>query len=80
MDAVIRWARRVALVAPFYPKGKGGRPPYLFETMLRVYSMQQCFALIDLSMEEALYDMQPLPQVAGLTLTRGGITDDNLGL
>jgi len=75
MDAVIPWARLVALVEPFYPKGKGGRPPYALETMLRIHFMQQWFALSDPSMEEAFYDMQSLRQFAGLTLTRGGIPD-----
>jgi len=58
----------VALVEPFYFNGKGGRPPYALETMLRIHFMQQWFALSDSSMEEALYDMQSLRQFAGLTL------------
>jgi len=76
MNTVVPWAKLVALVEPFYPKGKGGRPPYALETMLRVHFMQQWFALSDPSMEEALYDMQSLRQFAELTLTRGGIPDE----
>ena len=58
MDAVIPWARLVALVEPFYPKGKGGCPPYALETMLRIYFMQQWFALNDPSME-GTYSVKP---------------------
>lgn len=28
MDEVVPWARLTALIEPFYPKGKLGRPPY----------------------------------------------------
>ena len=38
--------------------------------------MQQWFASIDPSVEEALYDMQSMRQFAGLPLTRGGIPDE----
>ena len=44
--------------------------------MLRAHFMQQWFALSDPAMEEALYDMPPLRQFAGLSLTRSGIPDE----
>jgi IS5 family transposase len=50
------------LIEPFYPKGKGGRPPYALEMMLRIHFMQQWFALSDPAMEEALFDMQSMRQ------------------
>jgi len=58
MSAVIPWARLVALVEPFYPKGEGGRPPHALETMLRIHFMQQWFALNDPSME-GTYSVKP---------------------
>jgi IS5 family transposase len=73
MDKVVPWARLTALIEPFYPKGKGGRPPYALETMLRIHFMQQWFALSDPAMEETLYDIQSMRQFAGLSLIRGGI-------
>ena len=30
----------IALIGPYYPKGKGGRPAYLLMAMLRVDLMQ----------------------------------------
>jgi IS5 family transposase len=76
MDKVVPWARLSALIEPVYPKGKGGRPPYALEKMLRIHFMQQWFALSDPAMEEALYDMQSMRQFANLSLTRGGIPDE----
>ncbi len=38
--------------------------------------MQQWLALSDPAMEEVLYDMQSMRQLAGLSLSRGGIPDE----
>jgi IS5 family transposase len=46
----------VELIAPYYPEGKTGRPPFALETMLRVHFMQQWRGLSDLGMEEAFFD------------------------
>ena len=54
MDTVVPWAELVALIAPYYPEGRTGHPPFPLETMLRVHFMQQWFALSDPAMEEAL--------------------------
>ena len=37
MEAVIPWAKLLAVIEPFYPKGERGRPPIGLERMLRVY-------------------------------------------
>ena len=41
----------------FEPEGLNGRPLFSLHTMLRIYFMQQCFALSDPAMEEALFDI-----------------------
>jgi transposase, IS5 family len=56
----------VALVSPYLPEGKRGRPPFPCETMLRIHFMQQWFALSDPAMEEALHDMPVFREFAGL--------------
>ena len=56
MQRVVPWAALVELIAPHYPKGKNGRPPFALETMLRVHFMQQWFSLSDPAMEEAFFD------------------------
>jgi IS5 family transposase len=40
MEALIRWARLLAWIEPFYPKGERGRPPLGLERMLRVCFLQ----------------------------------------
>jgi IS5 family transposase len=55
MDQVVPLAELTAVIEPFWPKGKRGRPPFPVETMLRMHLMQQWYALSDPAMEEALY-------------------------
>ncbi len=52
MELVVPWAALVELIAPYYPEGKNGRPPFALQTMLRIHCMQQWFSLSDLGMEE----------------------------
>lgn len=66
MESVVPWSDLVALVLPYLPEGKRGRPPYSPETLLRVHFMQQWFNLSDPSMEEALHDMPLFREFAGL--------------
>ena len=66
MNRVVPWADLVALVAPFAPDGKKGRPPFAVETMLRLHFMQQWFGLSDPAMEEALHDVPLYREFAGL--------------
>ncbi len=58
MEVVVLWLRLIALIEPHYPKmgPKGGRPAISLETMLRVYFLQQWYALRDPMAEESLYD------------------------
>ena len=54
MGALVSWTRLLALIAPHFPRvgSKGGRPPMPIETMLRVYFLQQWYALSDPMAEE----------------------------
>lgn len=40
MERVVRWVALVALITPYAPDGKRGRPPFAVETMLRIHFMQ----------------------------------------
>jgi len=53
---VVSWAALVALIAPYYPEGRTGRPPFALGTMLRTQFLQQWFSLSDTAMEEAFFD------------------------
>jgi transposase, IS5 family len=41
MERVVPWPDLVALVSPYLPEGRRGRPPFAPETMLRIHFMQQ---------------------------------------
>ena len=56
MEQVVPWAALVELIAPYYPEGRTGRPPFSLHTMLRIHFMQQWFSLSDPAMEEAFFD------------------------
>ena len=57
MERVVPWAALVALIAPYYPEGRTGRPPFALETMLRTHFLQQWLSLSDPAMEEAFFDV-----------------------
>jgi transposase, IS5 family len=56
MEKVVPWDELVALIAPYYPEGKNGRPPFSLHSMLRIHFLQQWFSLSDPAMEEAFFD------------------------
>ena len=56
MEEVVPWAELVGLIAPYYPQGRSGRPPFSLQTMLRIHFMQHWFTLSDPAMEEAFFD------------------------
>ena len=56
MNEIIAWDEWCALVEPYYPKGKRGRPPRGVEIMLRMYLLQSWFNLSDEGLEDAIYD------------------------
>ncbi len=49
MEQVVPWAALVELIAPYYPEGKNGRPPFALQTMLRVHFMQPVVQPVRLS-------------------------------
>jgi IS5 family transposase len=56
MEQVVPWAALVERIAPYYPEGRTGRPPFSLLTMLRIHFLQQWFTLSDPGMEEAFFD------------------------
>ena len=75
MERVVPWARLVALIEPHYPTGLRGRPPIGIERMLRIYFLQQWYALADEALEDALYDSQALRTFAGIDLSVEDVPD-----
>ena len=79
MEQVVPWARLVALLQPHYPKGERGRPPMGVERMLRLYFLQQWYALADEALEDALYDSQALRSFVGLDLGHDAVPGSTWG-
>lgn len=77
MNAVIPWARLIALIEPHYPKAGSGRPPLPLERMLRIYFMQQWFNLSDPQAEDSLYDSESMRRFAGVELAEDVIPDES---
>jgi IS5 family transposase len=75
MAEVIPWKQLLAVIEPFYPQGKRGRPPIGLERMLRVYFLQQWYGLADEALEDALYDSQALRDFARIDLGAEGVPD-----
>ena len=76
MDAVIPWARLLALITPHYPKAGKGRQPVGAERMLRIYFLQQWFNLSDPQAEDAIYDSESMRRFAGVELGDDVIPDE----
>ncbi len=76
MQRLVPWAALVELIAPYYPEGKNGRPPFALETMLRIHFMQQWFSLSDPAMEEAFFDTPVYREFAQLD-AHGRLPDES---
>lgn len=75
MEKVVPWERVCGVIAPHYPKGRRGRPPVGIERMLRIYFLQQWYALADEALEDALYDSQAMRTFAGIDLSVEAVPD-----
>ena len=76
MDQAMPWAELRALVAPHYAKGETGRKPVRLDIILRVYFLQQWFALSDPGVEDALYESPVLRRFASVDLGRAPAPDE----
>ena len=76
MDEIIAWDEWSALVEPYYPKGKRGRPPRGVEIMLRMYLLQNWFSLSDEGLEDAIYDSYAFRKFMGVDFMGSGQVPD----
>jgi IS5 family transposase len=77
MDAVIPWARLLALIEPHYPKAGNGTQPMPMERMLRIYFMQNWFNQSDPQAEDSLYDIESMRRFARIELIEDVIPDES---
>jgi transposase, IS5 family len=77
MDGVVPWQELLGVVESHYPRAGGrGRPPVGLTSMLRIYFLQQWFALSDRQMEDALYDIESLRRFAGFSDVTAALPDE----
>ena len=78
MTTAVPWSALEAIIEPHYPKAgpQGGRRPFPIAVMLRIYCLQQWYALSDPGAEEALYDIQSMRAFCHLELGRDPIPDE----
>ena len=76
MDRVIPWKDLIPIIKRYYPKAGNGRQPMPLERMLRIYFMQQWYALSDPAMEDALYDIESMRRFAGIDLAADVVPDE----
>ena len=75
MNEIVPWARWIALIEPYYPSGRRGRPTRGIETMLRMYLLQIWFNLSDAGVEDAIYDSYCMRQFMGLNFMTESVPD-----
>src|ERR1043165_9593269 len=78
MATAVPWSSMEAIIDPHYPKAgpQGGRRPFAIAVMLRIYCLQQWYALCDPGAEEALYDIQSMRAFCHLELGRDSVPDE----
>ena len=76
MENVIPWEELLEEITPYYPKAGNGRQPMPMKRMLKIYFMQQWYALSDPAMEDALYDSESLRRFADIDLAIDEIPDE----
>jgi len=78
MEQAVPWSRLLKALSPFYypdSRGKRGRPPIPLKRMLRMYFVQQWYALADEALEDAIYDSQALRNFVGIDLAVESVPD-----
>ena len=78
MDQAVPWAQLIALIEHHYTnKGQRGRSPMPLQSVLRIYFMQQWYAMSDPAMEDALYEIESMRRFAGLELIDDALRDES---
>ena len=78
MEALVPWQRLIDALSPAYfpnAAGRRGRPPIGLERMLRIYFLQQWYALADEALEDAIYDSQAMRDFVGIDLAIESVPD-----
>lgn len=66
MNVIVPWHAIVDMLQPCYPSSRRGRKPFPRMLMLRIHCLQLWFDLNDGAAEDALHDVLPFRQFAGI--------------
>lgn len=66
MNVMVPWHGIVDMLRPWYPSSRRGRKPSPLMLMLRIHCLQLWFDLSDGAAEDALHDVVPFRQFAGI--------------
>ncbi len=75
MQEIIPWDKWVALIRPYYPQGRRGRPPIGIEKMLRMYLLQMWFNLSDKMIVDEIYDSYAMRKFMGIDFLNEQVPD-----
>ncbi|SEK46236.1 IS5 family transposase [Halomonas daqiaonensis] len=78
VNVLVPWQRLIDALSPSYfaaSAGKWGRSPIGLERMLRIYFLQQWYALADEALEDAIYDSQAIRDFIGIDLAIESVPD-----
>ena len=73
MEAAVPWAELLAVIEPFCPRGRRGRPPRGRARRRRVYFLQRWDGRADAALEDARHDRQALRGFARTDLAARGL-------
>lgn len=76
MDVIIPWEQFCQAIQPFYMEKETGRKRMELRIMLKIYFLQQWYALSDPAAEEALYDRNSFQKFLGIDLLSHAIPDE----
>jgi len=76
MEQIIPWEKFCDEVRPFYAEKETGRKHMELMMMLKIYFLQQWYALSDPAAEESLYDRNSFQKFLGIDLLSHKIPDE----
>ncbi len=76
MEKIIPWEKFCDEVQPFYTEKETGRKRMELMTMLKIYFLQQWYALSDPAAEEAIYDRNSFQKFLGIDLLSHHVPDE----
>ena len=77
MDRLLPWKEWIAMIEPYYPYGKRGKPARSVETMLRMLLLKEWFGLSAAGVEEAVSDSYAMRSFMRIDFTSEQVPDSS---